>query len=136
LAYATVIVGTDGSATAEEAVRAAAGLAAGDDAELVVVTAYGDPEAPGAPADEAAASELARRGEEVGREVGARRVRSSAAEGGPAEVLLAAADAAGADLIVVGSRGMTRPSRSTLGAVANTVTHNARCDVLVFHTEP
>src|SRR3546814_3151930 len=40
MAYKSIIVGTDGSETAERAVITAAGLAAADDARLVVVTAY------------------------------------------------------------------------------------------------
>jgi nucleotide-binding universal stress UspA family protein len=134
--YATVVVGTDGSATAEQAVRAAAALAAGNAADLVVVAAFGGTVAAGgAPVDEEAAGEVARRGEAVAREAGAARVAVRAVPGEPADVLVATASDVGADLIVVGSRGMTRPSRSTLGAVANTVSHHAGCDVLVFSTE-
>lgn len=135
MAYATVVVGTDGSAPAGEAVRAAAGLAASDGAELVVVTAYGEPAtAGGSPGDAGAAGELAREAEAVGREAGVEQVVTRAVPGAPADVLLATAAEVAADLIVVGSRGMTRPARSELGAVANTVSHHAECDVLVFHT--
>ena len=39
-----------------------------------------------------------------------------------------------ADLITVGSVGLTGPSRFLLGSVATAVLHHAPCDVLVVHT--
>ena len=54
-------------------------------------------------------------------------------EGPSADVLLEAAQDAGADLLVLGSRGVTRPQRALLGATANHVSHHAACDVLIVH---
>src|SRR3546814_14635319 len=85
MAYKSIIVGTDGSETAERAVITAAGLAAADDARLVVVTAYeesrsaaGDIAADRVPVDirhvlteRVQAEELAARGREEAREAGA-----------------------------------------------------------------
>ena len=143
MGYASVVVGTDGSTTAEQAVRTAAVLAGA--APLVVVTAFG-PGPDGGPAvpapersddrgdERGAAEELAERGRAVAEAAGAAQVESRAAEGKPADVLVGLAAERGADLIVVGSLGMTGPSRFTLGGVANDVTHRAPCDVLVVHT--
>ena len=54
------------------------------------------------------------------------------AVGDPADVVLATAEAVGADLIVVGSKGMQR--RVYLGSVPNSVAHGAHCAVLVVKT--
>jgi nucleotide-binding universal stress UspA family protein len=148
MAYRNVIVGTDGSTTAAEAVRQAGELAAASGARLVVVTAYTPGEGPGrnvpeqeVPAelrwvltDRAQAEELAGLGRQVAREAGATDVVVRAAAGEAAEVLLEAATDHDADLIVVGSRGMSSPARFILGAVASTIAHHAPCDVLVVHT--
>jgi nucleotide-binding universal stress UspA family protein len=52
-------------------------------------------------------------------------------EGDPAEVIVALAGECGADLLVVGNKGM---QRRLLGSVPNTVTHRAPCSVLVVKT--
>ena len=57
-----------------------------------------------------------------------------ALEGDPAHVLLEAAKDFDADLIVVGSRGLTSHAHFILGSVAASVAHHAPCDVLVAHT--
>lgn len=51
--------------------------------------------------------------------------------GDPAPEILAAAEAAGADLIVTGSRGLGGIDRLLLGSVARNVITHARCSVLV-----
>jgi nucleotide-binding universal stress UspA family protein len=128
--YASVVVGTDGSSTAEQAVRMAAELAG--PSPLLVVTAFGG--APDEGGERVVAEELAARGRAVAEAAGAEDVESRAAAGAPPDVLLGLAAERAADLIVVGSLGMTGPSRFTLGGVANDVTHAAPCDVLVVHT--
>ena len=52
-------------------------------------------------------------------------------EGDPAEVLVELAERHGADVLVIGNRGM---QRRVLGSVPNTITHKARCSVLVVKT--
>ena len=52
-------------------------------------------------------------------------------DGEPAEVLVRLAADCGADLLVIGNRGM---QRRVLGSVPNTVTHKAGCSVLVVKT--
>lgn len=147
MTYRQVVVGTDGSATAEDAVRTAAGMAAAFGARLTVVTAFAhDPDAEAelqasvpedvrwALTDRTQAEEKAQHGRALAKEAGATDVVVATDEGPPADVLLAVATDVGADLLVVGSRGMTGASRFVLGSVANTVSHHAPCDVLVVHT--
>ncbi|MBI2077223.1 MAG: universal stress protein, partial [Euryarchaeota archaeon] len=51
--------------------------------------------------------------------------------GKPAEAIVAAAARAGADLIVMGCRGLSRLKSFTPGSVSNRVAHAARCSVLI-----
>ena len=53
------------------------------------------------------------------------------AAGDPGEVLVRLAEKHGADVIVVGNKGM---HRRVLASVPNTVTHKASCSVLVVKT--
>ncbi len=53
--------------------------------------------------------------------------------GDPADVIISTADEVGADLIVVGSKGL-RGTRRILGSVPNTVAHKAGCHVLIART--
>ena len=144
--YRNVVVGTDGSETAEMAVRHAGRLAAQFDARLVVVTAFeprGDELAKSGEApdeirwmltDRGQAEERAVHGKRIAVEEGATNVMVQSVAAEPAEAILDAAKDVGADLIVVGSKGLTSPARFVLGAVANTVSHHAPCDVLIVHT--
>ena len=52
-------------------------------------------------------------------------------EGDPADVLVRLATDCGADLLVIGNRGM---HRRVLGSVPNTITHKAPCSVMVVKT--
>jgi nucleotide-binding universal stress UspA family protein len=51
--------------------------------------------------------------------------------GDPGKVLVRLAEECGADLLVIGNKGM---SHRVLGSVPNTVTHAANCSVLVVKT--
>jgi nucleotide-binding universal stress UspA family protein len=148
MGYRSIVVGTDGSATAERAVRQAAGLAADEGARLIVVSAYerkgtlaGSAEAAAVPddirytlTDRAQTEELAQRGRAIAHEEGVAKVVIQALEGDPSGVLIEAARDFDADLIVVGSRGLTSHAHFILGSVASSVAHHAPCDVLVAHT--
>ena len=147
MAYRNVVVGTDGSETAQEAVRQAAEMAKAFGARLTVVTAYtphpedvarAQAEAPAELqwmlTDAASAEERAATGRHLARELGLQDVRVRVASGDPAEMLVEAAEDTGADLIVVGSKGMTSAARFVLGNVPNKVSHHAPCDVMIVHT--
>lgn len=148
MAYTSIVVGSDGSPTAERAVDQAATLAAADGARLVIVTAYtsGDSPARDVPedavpadlrfvlTDRVQAEELAARGRASAHERGAQGVVVQAMDGEPADVLLQAAADFDAELIVVGSRGLSSHVHFVLGSVAASVAHHAHCDVLVAHT--
>jgi len=148
MGYTSIVVGTDGSTTAERAVRQAAALAADEGARLVVVSAYepkgtvaSSAEASRVPddirftlTDRAQTEALAEQGRAIAREAGAGKVVVQALEGDPATVLIEAAKDFDADLIVVGSKGLTSHAHFILGSVAASVAHHAPCDVLVAHT--
>jgi nucleotide-binding universal stress UspA family protein len=53
--------------------------------------------------------------------------------GEPGHSIVAAAEAEGADLIVVGTRGLDRAGRFLLGSVSDYVVYHASCPVLVAH---
>lgn len=143
------MVGTDGSETAGRAVAAAAEVAKAYGARLVVVTAFShDAKAEteavsqrGVPdhlrwalTDRVQAEDNAKAGRDLARAAGVTNVVVAIDEGPPGEVLLDVAEDHGAELVVVGSKGMTGASRFVLGSVANTVSHHAPCDVLVVRT--
>ena len=132
-----IVVGFDGSEQSRKALERAADLAAG--ATLAVVCAADvsrlmrDPAggvSPVEPADaDARASALAQaRGYLEGRGVDGVYVEGT---GHPADVIVQEAEESGADLIVVGTRGLNAAKRLVLGSVSTTVVHHAPCDVLV-----
>ncbi len=145
MAYRTIVVGTDGSETALRAVARAAELAAADDARLVVTTAFERQDATPDDAvpndvrwmltDSSTAETHARRGRALAHEAGVSDVVVQAVAGAPAEMLIETAETFSADLIVVGSVGLTASAHFLLGSVASTVLHHAPADVLVVHTD-
>jgi nucleotide-binding universal stress UspA family protein len=124
--FRTIVVGTDGSDTARQAVREAVELAAAPGASVELVSAY----APGRREDVEAT--LREAGEEV--EAAGVAVRTYAREGDAADAILDVAEERGADLIVVGNKGMTGAKRFLLGSVPNKVSHHAPCSVLIVRT--
>ena len=145
--FASIVVGTDGSDTANEAVRQAVELSVRLGARLQIVTAY-EPvpgarpreEAQQAPADlqwmvnpredvDATLREAADAARAAGVETA-----TYARQGDPADAILDVAEEQGADLIVVGNKGMTGARRFLLGSVPNRVSHHAPCSVLIIRT--
>ncbi len=136
--FSTVAVGTDGSATAGEAVKEATEIARRYDAKLVLLSAIEDS---AAAADEDIELQWATNSsarvksilERLERELSDEGIEceTRADAGDPAEVLVRLAAEAGADLLVIGNKGM---QRRVLGSVPNTVTHKAACSVLVVKT--
>ena len=147
--YESIVVGTDGSPTAAEAVHRAAAIAAATSAQVHIVSAYRPPSramtfgpeagyvvAQGhagwdAEAEVAVLTMLEALAEALRAEGG--KVSTHAVPSAPADALLAIAAKEGADLIVVGNRGMNG-ARRMLGSVPNSVAHHAECDVLIVHT--
>jgi nucleotide-binding universal stress UspA family protein len=141
----TVAVGTDGSDTAAIAVDAALDLAERFGATLVVLSAYtGQPGRSGMPrlsggasSDHEWASNSAQQAERILADIQERatgrglQCKSDLGQGDPGEVLVQLADRHGADVLVVGNKGM---HRRVLGSVPNTVTHRASCSVYVVKT--
>jgi nucleotide-binding universal stress UspA family protein len=137
----TVAVGTDGSATAGEAVREAAEIARRFEARLVLLSVFQDSGGAAGGADDdielqwssnssaRVRSMLERLEQELGRS--GLECETLAGEGDPAEVLVRLAGQCDADLLVIGNKGM---QRRVLGSVPNRVTHKAGCSVLVVKT--
>lgn len=147
MAYQKVLVGTDGSETATAAVRQAAELAAATGAQLIVASAYQSHPHDVAKAQAEAPEEIRWRITDAGLAeqhvteakqaalgAGAGDVDTRIELGEPADVIINLAEEVGADVIVVGSKGMSSPSRFLLGNVPNKVSHHAPCDVLIVHT--
>ncbi len=149
--FKSIVVGTDGSDTAARAVDLAGRLAQAGDATVLHIVAVGkspssaaigmSQAAPGgAGVTQANWSEDAVRGlQELLHHVasnvceGVASVETYARIGDPAEVICQLADQVGADLIVVGNRGM-QGGRRFLGSVPNNVSHHAPCSVLIAQT--
>ncbi len=145
--FGSIVVGTDGSETAGEAVRQATDLAKSVGAKVHLVSAY-EPvsrtrlreEQQDVPRDlewmvnakedvnatlKDASDKLSEQGVDVD---------TFAREGDPADAILDVAEEQGADLIVVGNKGMTGAKRFLLGSVPNKVSHHAPCSVMIIRT--
>ena len=146
-----IVAGTDGSATAERAVRQAVALAARFGARLHLVSAHAlDGDA--APPDDlrtvpdslsdlgwqvttgGTAEGVLTRSAEAVRHAGVD-VVTHTRRGDPAGALIAVAEEEGADLIVVGSKGVRSARRLVVGSVAGTLLRHAPCGVYVVRTE-
>ena len=62
-------------------------------------------------------------------------IEKHVAVGDPADLILTTADTIGADLIVMGSRGLSAASRFLIGSTSTKVTTHAHCPVLVVHAK-
>ena len=142
--YTRIVVGTDGSDRSLLAVNRAAQIAERWEAELHVVSAAapismgGDPGAPSAVDVMRFSDSSARVATRLGHDVCvARRINviEHTVIGEPASVLMSVAEEVGADLIVVGNRGMTGKLRLFTGSVPNRVAHHSEIDVLIVSTD-
>jgi nucleotide-binding universal stress UspA family protein len=142
--FKSIVVGTDGSETADVALRRAVELARLTGARLHVVSAYEPATAhvggnkPVAEAGQWSIGPEFKVDAVLERATGDARVAGvqfevHAPRGEAAGALVDAAKEHDADLIVIGSRGM-RGARRVLGSVPNKVSHRAPCDVLIVHT--
>ena len=143
--FKSIVVGTDGSGTADRALTRAAELAQALGARLHVVSADepaaarlgGRPPAPEASEwsvapDFKAEAVLDRAADKVRDD--SLDVEVHTRRGDPADAILAIAEEVSADLVVLGSKGM-HGARRMLGSVPNKVSHNACCDVLIVRTD-
>jgi nucleotide-binding universal stress UspA family protein len=145
--FKSIVVGTDGSDTATQAVRQAVDLAQAVGAKVEIVTAY-------APVSEKRLAEERRQAPEdlqwainpredvdktlddaasIARDAGLE-VNVYARQGDPADAILDVAEEQEADLVIVGNKGMTGAKRFLLGSVPNKVSHHAPCSVLIIRT--
>lgn len=131
-----IVVGYDGSEHAKKALERAAELTSGG--TVTVVAVAGVP--PTTPVHGATAPSVRTEVEEAQRELDDAKaalaskgvaVKLVEGRGDPAEAILEAAKGEGADLIVVGTRGLNAAARLLLGSVSTSVVHHAHCDVLV-----
>ncbi len=140
----SIVVGTDGSETAKQAVSEAVRLAKALSAPIHVVSAYQPTHARVSGAPEGAAKvwqplpddevERILTDAVTGVRLAGLEATSHAVRKDPADALLAVADEVGASMIVVGSKGMHGARRLALGNVPNKVSHHARCNVLIVAT--
>jgi nucleotide-binding universal stress UspA family protein len=145
--FASIVVGTDGSETADEAVKEAMELAKAVGAKVHLVSAF-EPvggqrlreERQQIPEDmqwmvnpredvDNTLSEAEAQLKEAGVDVAV-----FARQGDPADAILDVAEEQDADLIVVGNKGMTGAKRFLLGSVPNKVSHHAPCSVMIIRT--
>jgi nucleotide-binding universal stress UspA family protein len=145
--FSKIVVGTDGSETASEAVKQAADLAKISKSELNIVSAF-------EPVSQAQLREEARDVPgDISNAVNPREVvnvtlekasgiakqskvdvQTHPREGDPADAILDVAEEIRADLIIVGNKGMTGAKRFLLGSVPNKVSHHAPCSVMIIQT--
>lgn len=133
------MIGTDGSERAERAVDRAGEIAKSLNAAVHVVSAYGkNPEGlltgtvPEEKEDRTRARHSVERAQRRLARIGVES-ETHVWPGEPAEALVRIADEQGAQMIVIGNRGMAG-ARRVLGSVPNTVSHHAACDVLIVAT--
>ena len=135
-----VLLGYDGSDDADRAADFLAREVFREPVEVTIATVWPKPPAlpPAVKADakffletvKAAAAEL---GEKVRQHLPATRYKTSTEvlEGEPGKVLVRLATERESDLVIVGSRGLSRVKRVFLGSVSHTILHRAPCAVLV-----
>src|SRR4051794_10030082 len=138
-----IVVGTDGSDTADVAVQRAAALAKLTGARVELVSGYREDYAlvAGTGMYMGDLSGDARKSADGRLERAASRLRADGLEvethcrgGDPADALIDIAEATDASLIVVGSKGMHGGRRFMLGNVPNKVSHHAPCSVMIVRT--
>ncbi len=145
--FKSIVVGTDGSDTANQAVKQAVDLAKAVGATVQLVSAY-EPvsnqrlraERQEAPEDVAHSINpredvdgILKDAMEYADEEGIE-AACHARQGDPADAILDVAEETNADLIIVGNKGMTGARRFLLGSVPNKVSHHAPSSVLIIRT--
>jgi len=141
-----IVVGTDGSATAERAVHKATALASAVGAELIIISAFNNRAPAGVAAAgisidsgwvaaaQGSAESVAKEAAERAKAAGVANVSYQAVAGDPSEALIHVTQEQQADLLVVGSKGMQSTARFLLGPIANKVSRKVDCDLLIVET--
>jgi nucleotide-binding universal stress UspA family protein len=145
--FERIVVGTDGSDTATEAVKTAVELAKLSKGRLEIVSAYEPvPQSRLREESEGMSGDLSHT---VNPREDVQFVLDKAAgmakkenvevvthprEGDPADAILDVAEENNADLVLVGNKGMTGARRFLLGSVPNKISHHAPCDVWIVKT--
>jgi len=138
-----IVVGTDGSSSAEAAVRKVIELARGSGAMVHLVCAY-----PGRstlerlgltgrsePVDmRGVAADIVARQEHKLEDAGFN-VETHVREGDPAHTIVDVANDVGADLVVVGAHGNTGSRRFALGSVSSKLSHHAPTSLLIVRED-
>ncbi len=145
--FKSIVVGTDGSDTATQAVRQAIDLAVAVGAKLELVSAYSPIPAQRISEERRETPEDLqwaigpREDVDATLEAGAALARQGgvdveiyARQGDPADAILDVAEERESDLIIVGNKGMTGAKRFLLGSVPNKVSHHAPCSVMIIRT--
>ena len=121
--FKRILVGTDGSPTAALAVQRAVELASSCGAQLTILSA-GHP-------DRAAPIVAAEKARYEGQGVD---IATDVVDGDPVTALLDRMHGGDFDLLVVGNKGMTGPSRFLPGSVPNKVSHKVPRALLIVRT--
>ena len=119
--YGSVLIATDGSPTADRAVRVGAEFAKALGAGITLVHV----------GDEALGEIVLR---DTAERLGDRDLPTKALKGDAGDSIAKLADAEGHDLVVVGNKGMSGGLRFLAGVVPDKVSHQATCDVLIVNT--
>jgi nucleotide-binding universal stress UspA family protein len=145
--FRSIVVGTDGSDTAAQAVSSAVELASTLGATLEIVSAFEPVPAQQLHQERLDAPEDLQWAINPRQDVDATLEAASkiasdagvvaniyARQGDPADAIIDVAEERDADLIVVGNKGMTGARRFLLGSVPNRISHHAPCSVLIIRT--
>ena len=136
--YKTIVIGLDGSESANAAIPAAVELARLSGGSIVVahvderIAAKGDMPSVRADEDEVKAAITAQAERITADGVDARVETASVVLGGPAHSIEEIADEAGADVIVVGAKGRSGIAGLLIGSVPDRLLHIAKRPVLVI----
>ncbi len=137
----SIVVGTDGSETASEAVRHAGELARSIGCRVHIVSAYQpvsgahlSGQGSGAVSPDFEVEALLQKAAGIMHTRGVDCECYARKSGDPADAVLRVAEEQGADLIIVGSKGMQGGKRFLLGSVPDKISHHAPCSVMIIRT--
>jgi nucleotide-binding universal stress UspA family protein len=143
LKFEKILVPVDFSPHSDKAVEAAVELAKAFGGEVHLIHAYSMPVAMVGPYDYQIPANIlgdlrdsaARRVDQEAKKLADAGVKANAliAEGVPTQVIADAAEQIGADLIVMGTRGLTGLKHAVLGSVTERTIRHAPCPVLTVH---